>query len=73
MGWCSGDALLGSIWGRIRDHVPEEERVELISVLIEEFEYMDMDCYDCIEEFPEGKEALRKLHPDWYEDEDHIS
>ena len=70
MGWCSGDALLGESWAEIREYVEPEYRADLFALLIDLFEDHDMDCYDSIEDFEEGKEALHKLHPDWYDEDD---
>lgn len=70
MGWCRGDALLAEAWEHVQEFVTDhDQRVTLLTLLINEFESMDMDCYDCIQEFPEGEDALRQLHPEWYEDE----
>ena len=73
MGWCSGDRLLGSVWSNIRLHIPKEARVEVLKRMIGEFENFDMDCWDCIEGFPEGKKAIRELHPDWNWSDDYGS
>lgn len=70
MGWCSGGSLLGEIWDEIKDYVEkEDDRVKLYKKLIDCFECHDMDCYEAIEESPDGREALRLLHPEWYEEE----
>jgi hypothetical protein len=70
MGWCSGDGILAEVWGEVRAHLPEEIRVDVFKRLIRMFEMYDLDCYSAIEETPEGKEALKQLHPKWYEDDD---
>lgn len=71
MGWCSGGELCALLWEDVlREHIPEKKRVSVFAKMIDVFEENDMDCWEAIEELPEGEEALRKLHPEWYKTSD---
>jgi len=65
MGWCAGEEILCEAWEKVREYIPEEERVEILAELIDVFENHDMDCYEGLYEFSEGEAALQEIHPDW--------
>ena len=65
MGWCSGDVLLAEVWSEIEAYIPKEAKKNILKKLIVIFENEYMDCYDNIEQIPEGKQALMELNPNW--------
>jgi hypothetical protein len=66
MGWCSGQTLLVEVWDVVGDYVHlNDARAEVLEKLVKLFESHDMDCWEAIEELPEGPKVLKKLHPDW--------
>lgn len=72
MGWASGSRLFSGVISVIKEYVDcEKERKDIYMDLIAEFEEFDWDTQDeCIGEDPAYDEALKELHPDWYEDEE---
>lgn len=72
MGWCSGTDLFDSVIEVILDDdLPYKEQVDDIAKIIEYFEDNDWDCQDdsSYYDFPIVKDAFKKVHPDWFEDE----
>lgn len=71
MGWGSGATLMYGIIQRVRPHMPDDARKSLYLAIIPEFEEMDWDTQrDCMGEDPMFDEALKKLHPSWFEDDE---
>jgi hypothetical protein len=71
MGWASGGQLFIETWQAAREGIPEEKRVAAAKRMITSFEERDWDTQDEAEGiWPEVDQALRELHPAWYEDDD---
>ena len=65
MGWSRGESLLCEAWEKIRDHVEDDEQVELLAELINLFEEYDIQFHTLIYDVEDGEQAMRQLHPDW--------
>ena len=75
MGWGSGSAIMGTVIEALADHVPEHgRRVRIYKKIIPEFQNYDWDTEtECMGEDKAYDEALRELHPDWFEEEEENS
>jgi hypothetical protein len=71
MGWARGSKLFSEVISAVRAHAPDEGvRKALYIKLIDAFEDFDWDTQDeCVGEDPAYDEALKELHPEWYEEE----
>jgi hypothetical protein len=71
MGWCSGSYLCKDIWEKIRDYVPEENRVQVLGEMINRFSDEDADCWDALIDIPEFEEAMKiaGLHDLYFDEE----
>lgn len=73
MGWCSGSHICEDIWNRVREHVPEEKRAQILGEMIDIFSDHDADCWgEVLEDCPEFEEAMKvaRLHDLYFEDEE---
>jgi hypothetical protein len=72
MGWCSGSRLFGEVIDTVQSHVADKTaRVDIYVDLIQAFEEADWDTQnECIGQDPAYDEALKFLHPDWFDDHD---
>ncbi len=71
MGWSGGSRVFEEAWSGVRDYVPEDKRVEACMKVIDALENEDWDTQDEVSHsFPEVEDALKRLHPDWYEEEE---
>jgi predicted GTPase len=72
MGWCTGSYICDDIWQKIRDYIPEEQRVQILADMISRFSDEDADCWnDVMHNAPEYREALILADLEHYlEDED---
>jgi hypothetical protein len=69
VGWSSGSALFAEVWDIVKTHIPENKRIKVCEYLIDEFEKYDCDTIgECEDKYIQ--EALRSLHPDWYEEDE---
>ena len=70
MGWSSGSELLRGVVLSTKKVVPKKHRKELYKLFIDQFENRDCDTVDeCRGIDSEFDQALKELHPEWYEDE----
>lgn len=72
MGWASGSGLFGEIIDAVKPVVKAKKaRVKLYKKLISAFEDHDWDSQqECEGEDPAYDQALRELHPDWFEEDE---
>lgn len=68
MGWCSGSDVFDDIWSIVREHIPDENKVEVCSEIIISLQRRDWDC-ECdfvdSEEYPEFNESFRLAEEFW--------
>jgi hypothetical protein len=71
MGWGSGSEIFNEIVSVVMKEVPEPDaRQRIYEKLIPTFEMFDWDTQiECIGNDNVYKAALKKLHPDWFEDD----
>lgn len=71
MGWASGSRLMSSIIEPLKKNVKDASvRQSVYEDLIRAFEDADCDTLmECEGEDKAFDKALKKLHPEWYEDE----
>lgn len=69
MGWASGSGLFSDVITAIKPAIKDEvRRKELYKKLIQSFENADWDTQnECEGEDRAFDNALKELHPDWYE------
>lgn len=66
MGWASGTEVIIDVWNLVREWIPEDKRVAVLAQVIDVFTNHDWDCLEEIEEeWPESKEALKIVYPDY--------
>ena len=70
MGWSSGSRLFSEVIESLQKHVLDEEEREAVYVdLINAFEDFDCDTLqECEGEDEAFDNALKTVHPEWYED-----
>lgn len=57
MGWASGSALLKEVWSAVREHIPEDDRDDVLLDLMYRFASHDCDT------------LAEVIRPDWPESE----
>lgn len=73
MGWCSGTDVFDPICALILrlNYLSQEQQVEILVAMINAFEDRDWDCQQDSKYWhhPVMMIAMRRVHPDWYEEE----
>jgi hypothetical protein len=71
MGWASGSILMSEVIAAIASKTDDHEtKVEMFEGIIEAFEDADCDTLmECIDEDDAFDEALKNIHPDWFDDD----
>lgn len=71
MGWSSGTRLFSSVITAAKKAIPDmEKRKTLYKEIIDAFEDADWDTQDeCMGEDGAYDEAIREMHPNWFEDD----
>ena len=70
MGWSSGTELMSRVITATRKVIPDEKtRKEFYKEIIDAFEDYDWDTEnECLGEDSAYDDALKEMHPDWFED-----
>lgn len=72
MGWASGSDLFGDVIAVLKKHVKDDkQRAKMYKPLIVAFQDHDWDTeMECVDADPVFAKVLKKMHPDWFEDEE---
>ena len=73
MSWKSGTGLAIDLWRGVRTFIEPGNQVQALACLIKEFEKHDWDGAQYLEDeedFPEAKEAVMMVHPEWADEEE---
>ena len=60
MGWAKGSIVCENIWNRVRDYVPEEDRISVLADIMVVLYDLDWDTEDEVEDlWPEATFAIQ--------------
>jgi hypothetical protein len=67
MGWASGSHIFNCLWGKIRDYIPDNQKLAICTDILSLLEDFDCDTLEeCIrDDWPEVAICLHTMHPDW--------